>query len=70
MVGVADGQCEAAGDLVLVAHPEVESCGEVRDGVAVTGRAHAQVIARFLELHPGTSQFEVAELVPMRADEF
>ncbi|WDN55871.1 helix-turn-helix domain-containing protein [Streptomyces clavuligerus] len=35
-----------------------------------TGQAHAQVIARFLELHPDTVQFEVAELVPMRADEF
>jgi hypothetical protein len=35
-----------------------------------TGQAHAQVIARFLELHPETTQFEVAELVPMRADEF
>ncbi|WEH37786.1 XRE family transcriptional regulator (plasmid) [Streptomyces sp. AM 4-1-1] len=35
-----------------------------------TGQAHAQVIARFLELHPQTTQFEVAELVPIRADEF
>ncbi|WP_234315846.1 XRE family transcriptional regulator [Streptomyces sp. NRRL F-5527] len=35
-----------------------------------TGQAHAQVIARFLELHPETTQFEVAELVPLRADEF
>ncbi|MFF7449792.1 MULTISPECIES: XRE family transcriptional regulator [unclassified Streptomyces] len=35
-----------------------------------TGQAHAQVIDRFLELHPETTQFEVAELVPMRADEF
>lgn len=35
-----------------------------------TGQAHAQVIARFLELHPQTPQFEVAEVVPMRADEF
>ncbi|MFE9679389.1 hypothetical protein ACFYO5_35655 [Streptomyces sp. NPDC006259] len=34
------------------------------------GQAHAQVIARFLELHPKTTQFEVAELVPMRASEF
>lgn len=35
-----------------------------------TGQAHAQVIARFLELHPQTTHFEVAELVPMRPDEF
>ncbi|MFE2271441.1 helix-turn-helix domain-containing protein [Streptomyces lavendulae] len=35
-----------------------------------TGQAHRQVIARFLELHPETAQFEVAELVPMRAGEF
>lgn len=34
------------------------------------GQAHPQVIARFLELHPETTQFEVAELVPMRASEF
>ncbi|MCL3999175.1 helix-turn-helix domain-containing protein [Streptomyces lavenduligriseus] len=34
------------------------------------GQAHAQVIARFLELRPDTTQFEVAELVPMRANEF
>ncbi|MFD4611351.1 XRE family transcriptional regulator [Streptomyces sp. NPDC058440] len=34
------------------------------------GQAHAQVIARFLELHPETTQFEVTELVPMRASEF
>ncbi|MGW7200248.1 helix-turn-helix domain-containing protein [Streptomyces chryseus] len=35
-----------------------------------TGQAHAQVITRFLELHPETAQFEVAELVPMRGDQF
>jgi hypothetical protein len=35
-----------------------------------TGQAHAQVIARFLELHPETTRFEVAEPVPLRADEF
>ncbi|MER5549810.1 XRE family transcriptional regulator [Streptomyces sp. NPDC002589] len=35
-----------------------------------TGQAHAQVIARFLELHPETTQLEVAELVPMRAGQF
>ncbi|MER7099017.1 helix-turn-helix domain-containing protein [Streptomyces humidus] len=34
------------------------------------GQAHAQVIARYLELQPETTQFEVAELVPMRASEF
>lgn len=34
------------------------------------GQAHAQVIARFLELRPNSTQFEVAELVPLRADEF
>ncbi|MET8682347.1 helix-turn-helix transcriptional regulator [Streptomyces sp. NPDC004647] len=33
-------------------------------------QAHAQVITRFLELHPDTHQFEIAELVPMRADQF
>ncbi|WNI19987.1 helix-turn-helix domain-containing protein [Actinacidiphila sp. ITFR-21] len=33
-------------------------------------QAHAQVLARFLELRPETDQFEVAELVPMRADQF
>ncbi|MEK2479488.1 helix-turn-helix transcriptional regulator [Streptomyces noursei] len=33
-------------------------------------QAHAQVLARFLELHPDTDLFEVAELVPMRADQF
>lgn len=32
--------------------------------------AYAQVLARFLELYPETDQFEVWELVPMRADEF
>ncbi|TGB03236.1 XRE family transcriptional regulator [Streptomyces sp. MZ04] len=35
-----------------------------------TGQAHTQVIARFLELHPETCQFEIAELVPKRADQF
>ncbi|MFD8947542.1 helix-turn-helix domain-containing protein [Streptomyces xanthophaeus] len=35
-----------------------------------TGQAHPQVIARFLELHPDTHQFEVAELVPMHAGQF
>lgn len=35
-----------------------------------TGQAHPQVIARFLELHPDTTQFEVAELVPMHAGQF
>ncbi|MDP9616489.1 hypothetical protein [Streptomyces demainii] len=34
------------------------------------GQAHAQVLARYLELHPATDVFEVAELVPMRADQF
>ncbi|RNG38012.1 XRE family transcriptional regulator [Streptomyces botrytidirepellens] len=33
-------------------------------------QAHAQVLARYLELHPETDVFEVAELVPMRADQF
>ncbi|WP_240958565.1 hypothetical protein [Streptomyces barkulensis] len=35
-----------------------------------TCQAHVQVIDRFLELHPETTQFEVAELVSMRANEF
>jgi len=33
-------------------------------------QAHAQVLSRFWELHPETDLFEVAELVPMRSDEF
>ena len=33
-------------------------------------QAHAQVLARYLELCPDTAQFEVTELVPMRADQF
>jgi hypothetical protein len=33
-------------------------------------QAHAQVLARYLELRPKIDVFEVAELVPMRANEF
>ncbi|MCX4734419.1 hypothetical protein [Streptomyces sp. NBC_01363] len=34
------------------------------------GQVHAQVLARLLELRPETTQFEVAEVVPMRAGQF
>jgi hypothetical protein len=33
-------------------------------------QAHAQVLARYLELRPKIDLFEIAELVPMRANEF